>query len=64
MDIHKIDWSAIAWTPVRQGVERKAFSGEGATVALHRLMPSTNRGRTAIPTSRSLTSSPARSGFT
>jgi quercetin dioxygenase-like cupin family protein len=24
---------------VRQGVERKAFSGEGATVALHRLMP-------------------------
>ena len=40
MDVHKIDWSAIPWTPVRQGVERKAFSGEGATVALHRLMRS------------------------
>ena len=39
MDVHKIDWSAIPWTPVRQGVERKAFSGDGATVALHRLMP-------------------------
>ena len=39
MDVHKIDWSAIPWTPVRPGVERKAFSGEGATVALHRLMP-------------------------
>ena len=24
MDAHKIDWSAIPWTPVRQGVERKA----------------------------------------
>ena len=39
MQAHKIDWSAIPWTPVRPGVERKAFSGEGATVALHRLMP-------------------------
>lgn len=39
MDIHKIDWSKMPWTPVREGVERKAFSGEGATVALHRLMP-------------------------
>ena len=24
MDAHKIDWSAIPWTPVRQGVERIA----------------------------------------
>ena len=39
MDAHKIDWSTIPWTPVRHGVERKAFSGEGATVALHRLLP-------------------------
>ena len=23
MDVHKIDWSAIPWTPVRQGVERE-----------------------------------------
>lgn len=39
MNLHAIDWSAIPWTPVREGVERKAFSGEGATMALHRLMP-------------------------
>ena len=39
MDIHKIDWSSIPWTRVREGVERKGFSGTGATVALHRLMP-------------------------
>jgi quercetin dioxygenase-like cupin family protein len=39
MDVHKIDWNSSPWTPVRPGVERKAFSGEGATLALHRLMP-------------------------
>lgn len=39
MNLHAIDWNSIPWTPVREGVERKAFSGEGATVALHKLMP-------------------------
>ena len=39
MDIHQINWDDMAWEPVREGVERKAFSGGGATVALHRLMP-------------------------
>ena len=39
MEIHKIDWNAIEWKQVRKGVEQKAFSGTGATVALHRLMP-------------------------
>jgi len=39
MDLHTIDWNAIAWERVREGVERKAFSGNGATVALNRLMP-------------------------
>ena len=39
MDVHAIDWNSIEWTPVREGVERKAFSGESATVALHRLLP-------------------------
>ncbi len=39
MDIHSIDWSATPWEPVREGVERKAFSGEGATVSLNRLQP-------------------------
>lgn len=27
------------WKPVREGVFRKAFSGEGGTVAVNRLMP-------------------------
>ena len=39
MNIHSIDWNAMPWERVREGVERKAFSGEGATVALNRLMP-------------------------
>jgi quercetin dioxygenase-like cupin family protein len=39
MDINKIDWNSIPWTNVRPGVDRKGFTGEGATVALHRLMP-------------------------
>ena len=36
---HSIDWNAIPWTKVRDGVERKAFSGAGATIALNRLQP-------------------------
>jgi quercetin dioxygenase-like cupin family protein len=39
MNLHQIDWSAMDWKPVREGVERKAFTGAGATLALHRLMP-------------------------
>jgi quercetin dioxygenase-like cupin family protein len=39
MNIHSIDWNEIEWAPVRHGVTRKAFSGEGATVALHCLQP-------------------------
>ena len=39
MDVHKIDWNSIPWTFVREGVERKAFSSDDATIALHRLMP-------------------------
>ena len=39
MDIHNIDWSAIPWKKIREGVEQKAFSGDTATLALHRLMP-------------------------
>lgn len=39
MSVRTIDWNAIPWTPVREGVERKSFGGDGATVALHRLMP-------------------------
>lgn len=39
MNIHSVDWDALPWTPVRPGVERKAFSGSAATLALHRLHP-------------------------
>ena len=39
MDLHKIDWENIPWEPVREGIVRKAFSGTGATLALHKLMP-------------------------
>jgi len=39
MNIHQIDWSKIEWKTIRTGVEQKAFSGNGATLALHRLQP-------------------------
>jgi quercetin dioxygenase-like cupin family protein len=39
MNINAINWNQMEWTPVREGVDRKAVSGQGATVALHRLMP-------------------------
>jgi len=39
MNIHHVDWNQLPWEKVREGVERKAFSGEGATVSLNRLMP-------------------------
>lgn len=43
MTIPAIDWSKIEWTPVRKGVHRKAFSGQGITLALHRLEPHQDR---------------------
>lgn len=39
MAVPRVDWSKMEWRPVRPGIERKAFSGEGATLALHRLQP-------------------------
>ena len=39
MDIHGINWDEMEWELVREGVERKAISGGGATVALNRLQP-------------------------
>ena len=39
MKIPTVDWSKLDWQPVRAGVDRKAFSGEGATLALHRMKP-------------------------
>lgn len=37
--LKSIDWESRVWETVRPGVERKSFSGTGATVALHRLHP-------------------------
>lgn len=39
MTLHSIDWSRLEWHEIRGGVYRKAFSGAGATLALHRLDP-------------------------
>ena len=37
--IHHVDWNQVPWQNVREGVDRKSFTGEGGTLALHRLMP-------------------------
>ncbi|MBY6090601.1 MULTISPECIES: cupin domain-containing protein [Rhodobacterales] len=37
--IHQVDWEKLEWKTIRPGVEQKAFSGAGATLALHRLQP-------------------------
>ncbi len=39
MPIHTVDWDSQDWHPVRKGLERKTFAGEGATLALHRVHP-------------------------
>jgi quercetin dioxygenase-like cupin family protein len=39
ISLKTLDWSQIPWERVREGVERKAFSGDGATVSLNRLQP-------------------------
>ncbi|PLC50779.1 cupin [Pollutimonas subterranea] len=39
MNIKQINWENTEWKTVRQGIERKAFGGDGATIALHRLWP-------------------------
>lgn len=37
--VHSVDWEAMPWTPVRPGIDRKAFGSDAVTMALHRLMP-------------------------
>ena len=34
-----INWESVPWEPIRGGMERKAFCGDGATLALHRIQP-------------------------
>ena len=35
----QIDWSTLPWRNIGLGAEEKAFSGEGISIALHRLDP-------------------------
>ena len=39
LDLKGMDWNSIPWERVRAGVERKAFSGDGATLSMNRLQP-------------------------
>ena len=39
MQIPTIDWSKMEWKKIRDGVYQKAFTGKGATLALHKLEP-------------------------
>jgi quercetin dioxygenase-like cupin family protein len=39
MDFHKVDWSKMEWQKVRPGIERKAFTGNGATLSLNHISP-------------------------
>lgn len=39
MNIHSVNWDDMEWKTIRPGVEQKAFSGQGATIAMHRLQP-------------------------
>lgn len=36
---HTVNWDAVEWETIRGGMERKTFTGEGATLALHRIQP-------------------------
>jgi quercetin dioxygenase-like cupin family protein len=37
--VPSVDWNKMEWQKVRDGVERKVFAGEGATLSLNRLWP-------------------------
>jgi quercetin dioxygenase-like cupin family protein len=39
MKIPHVNWEKMPWTKVRDGVERKVFTGEGATLSLNRIQP-------------------------
>ncbi len=39
MQIPKVDWSKMEWKKIRDGVYQKAFTGNGATIAMHKLEP-------------------------
>ena len=45
MSIHQVNWDAIEWETIRGGMERKTFTGEGATLALHRIQPGPSKAK-------------------
>ena len=39
MQILNVNWNDMEWKKIRDGVYQKAFTGEGATLAMHKLEP-------------------------
>ncbi|MGE0254420.1 MAG: cupin domain-containing protein [Alphaproteobacteria bacterium] len=39
MTVPSVDWSRVPWQAIRPGIERKAFTAGGCTLALNRLSP-------------------------
>lgn len=39
MELSAIDWDSTPWEFVREGIEKKVFSGEGASLSLARINP-------------------------
>lgn len=39
MTIPNVNWNDMEWKKIRDGVYQKAFTGEGATLAMHKLEP-------------------------
>ena len=47
-----VDWSALPWEPMRQGIGRKVFPAMGAKLQLARLRRATRFAPTSIRMSR------------
>ncbi|MBT5185477.1 MAG: cupin domain-containing protein [Kordiimonadaceae bacterium] len=39
MQLPSVNWNEMKWKKIRDGVYQKAFTGEGATMAMHKLEP-------------------------
>ena len=39
MTMPTVNWNDIEWTTITEGLCRKVFTGEGATLAMHKLEP-------------------------
>ncbi len=61
MLVHQVDWEKIPWRTIRPGIERKAFTGDRTTLALHRISPGHTLAPHSHPHEQIVTSSTARS---